>query len=254
MIFAPITQDGLQIAEFNMEEIFALVQDETKFDNWHVVEVEGEKHRVNLGSDRYFVLKKNRVCSCCGLHGTRMYLDTNAQQTQETGKPCFHFNVYAVNTDEKGNVHLVLMVKDHIVARSEGGADSMENYQTLCFNCNCLKDNTGMSNEQMRKAIFPAYRVYKATMVLNKTKELLEPHRSRVEKLRRAARNISDALKIVTDERVDKMKDKMVASWSEAEWLEKQCNTLEVQAQVLGAVPDIEKWLRGLRDGSKPSV
>lgn len=239
-MYSPITQAGLQIAEFDPDKVFALVTGEPGRDNWQDFTLARITYRVNLGSDRLHVLKSNRACVCCGLKGTHMSLDKNAQQTKETGVESYHFNLYAVNTDERLNKHYCLMVKDHIVAKSNGGKDAMENYQTLCFYCNCLKDATSMTVEQMRKAIFPAYRVYKSTMVLNKTKEALEPYRRLVTKNFNTARNISEALKKVTDERVGAMKDKMAKAWQEAEWLEKQCDRLEVEAQVTGYVPDLK--------------
>lgn len=31
------------------------------------------------------------------------------------------------------------MTKDHIVPKSKGGPDKIENYQTMCTECNCIK-------------------------------------------------------------------------------------------------------------------
>jgi 5-methylcytosine-specific restriction endonuclease McrA len=230
----------LQIAEFDPDKVFAMVTREPGKDNWQDFTLARITYRVNLGSDRYFVLKNSRVCACCGLRGTHMSLDKNAQQTKETGVECYHFNLYAVNTDERMNKHYALMVKDHIIARSNGGTEDFSNFQTLCYYCNCLKDATDMTVEQMRKAIFPAYRVYKSTMVLNKTKEALEPYRRLVLKNFNTARNIQTALEKVNDERVEAMKDKMAKAWQEAEWLQKQCDRLEIEAQVSGFVPDLK--------------
>ena len=45
-----------------------------------------------------------------------------------------HFNLYA-----EENARLVLMTKDHILAKSKGGTDELANYQTMCSTCNNLK-------------------------------------------------------------------------------------------------------------------
>ena len=241
-IFSPAHQEGLQISEYKVEEIFDLVAGEPNIENWHVFTVKGKEYRVNMGTDRYHVLKANRKCVCCGLIGTRMFLDKNVQQTKELGKPCFHFNLYAENADEKGNIHLAIMVKDHISPKSKGGPDEMANFQTFCYNCNCLKDATGLDVEQMRAGLFAAYRAYKSTQILNKTKELLEPYRNKIRKNRHACQNISNALNIVKDERSIEMKEKIQRLWLEAQWLEKECDDLEVKAQVTGFVPYRPKY------------
>jgi 5-methylcytosine-specific restriction endonuclease McrA len=55
-----------------------------------------------------------------------------------------HFNLYG---EEHGR--LVLMTKDHILARSKGGEDILENYQTMCCVCNNLKGNYDLNLDQV---------------------------------------------------------------------------------------------------------
>jgi hypothetical protein len=104
-MYSPLTQAGLQIADFDPDKIFALVTGEPGEDNWQDFTVGRIVYRVNLGTDRYFVLKANRACVCCGLRGTHMSLDRDAQQSKERGVWCYHFNLYGVNTDERMNKH-----------------------------------------------------------------------------------------------------------------------------------------------------
>ena len=46
-------------------------------------------------------------------------------------------NLYAI--DENGKE--VLMTKDHILPKSKGGKDEIDNYQTMCIRCNEAKGN-----------------------------------------------------------------------------------------------------------------
>lgn len=45
--------------------------------------------------------------------------------------------MYALN--EHG--HEVLMTRDHIIPRSRGGSEGLENMQTMCTKCNSKKGN-----------------------------------------------------------------------------------------------------------------
>ena len=49
----------------------------------------------------------------------------------------YHLNLYAV--DNNGDE--ILMTKDHILPHSKGGADDINNYQTMCKLCNEAKGN-----------------------------------------------------------------------------------------------------------------
>lgn len=84
-------------------------------------------------SQRYEVFDvKGTTCASCGIEGKYFA----KEQALEGGK-MWHFNLYAL--DSEGNE--VLMTKDHIVAKSNGGTDTIENYQTMCEPCNQAKGN-----------------------------------------------------------------------------------------------------------------
>lgn len=65
-----------------------------------------------------------------------------------------HFNLYALKSCGKR----VLMTKDHILPQSKGGNNDNDNLQTMCSECNNLKDNTTLSPEQIRdlKSLYDA--------------------------------------------------------------------------------------------------
>lgn len=90
----------------------------------------GDPHCVYMDSVRYALFQQNKTCVCCGVTGNIMRLekDKKAPDFNE------HFNLYA-QVDGK----TILMTKDHIVPRSQGGKDHISNLQTMCFICNSLK-------------------------------------------------------------------------------------------------------------------
>jgi len=94
-------------------------------------------YRVRMFSKRYQVFKKSLICSYCGIIGRffaleRYGADSNPQRA--------HFNLYALNY----NGHQVMMTKDHIIPRSLGGSDRLENLTTACYKCNTQKGNMSM--------------------------------------------------------------------------------------------------------------
>jgi hypothetical protein len=61
-----------------------------------------------------------------------------AKERQRDTDQNYHLNLYAL--DENNNERM--MTRDHIIPRSRGGADTLENSQCLCYYCNQRKGNT----------------------------------------------------------------------------------------------------------------
>lgn len=94
------------------------------------VELDGDTIKGN--SQRYQVFfKKGLKCACCGIEGKYF-----AKEKRSYDKS-YHLNLYAVDNNDKE----VLMTKDHIVPKSKGGKDVIENYQPMCVKCNVAKGN-----------------------------------------------------------------------------------------------------------------
>ena len=90
---------------------------------------------VRMDSLRYHVFKeKGIVCVNCGLHATYFALERSVSQDTKF----YHFNLYGITVDEEE----VLFTKDHIIPKSLGGKDHLDNLQTMCSTCNWLKGNT----------------------------------------------------------------------------------------------------------------
>lgn len=156
----------IHIQKYDPDEIFSLVTQEDEKKEFIV----GEKsYFVRMNSSRYHVFKSNKSCVSCGLQGKYMILDINP------GDMCPHFNFYA---EENGR--LVLMTKDHIIAKSKGGTNDLSNFQTCCAICNNLKADYDLSYEkvkELRKIYKNDDKLPKKELrdLLNKTRESMVP-------------------------------------------------------------------------------
>lgn len=105
---------------------------------------------IPVVSLRYQVFKRSLTCVCCGLQGSYFAKERSARKIKPKhlkgieGEALFkatttawHFNLYALTLDGRE----ILMTKDHILPRSKGGADSLENLQTMCRPCNARKQD-----------------------------------------------------------------------------------------------------------------
>ena len=90
---------------------------------------------VNLHSLRLRTFKKSIRCHECGIKGAFFALENFKYNKEHYENP--HLNLYAY--DEDGNE--VLMKKDHIIPKSLGGKDRLDNMQTMCCICNGKKGN-----------------------------------------------------------------------------------------------------------------
>ncbi len=90
---------------------------------------------IHMASDRYKTFKlKGIKCVCCGIEGKYFAKETTNRNITE--KTRFHFNLYA---NENGKE--ILMTKDHIIPKSKGGKNHIDNYQPMCVICNNRKGN-----------------------------------------------------------------------------------------------------------------
>jgi thiamine kinase-like enzyme len=105
--------------------------------------------KIKMGSHRYELFKtKGVVCVECGLKGEFFALEKQKQPNLINGKELpdndkYHFNLYGYNE----NGEEVMLTKDHIIPKSKGGKNNLENYQTMCSVCNWNKGDTYEENE-----------------------------------------------------------------------------------------------------------
>ena len=85
---------------------------------------------IYMNSMRYKNFKFHGIkCVKCGLEGKYF-----VKEKSKNNEP-YHFNLYAIN--EQG--HEILMTKDHIIPKAQGGKNRLSNYQTMCVKCNNKK-------------------------------------------------------------------------------------------------------------------
>jgi hypothetical protein len=91
-----------------------------------------EKITVPMGSHRYQLFaEKGTKCVECGIEGEYFALESCKKGNQDK----FHFNLYGI--DKRGKE--IMLTKDHIIARSNGGDNKLSNYQPMCISCNKKK-------------------------------------------------------------------------------------------------------------------
>lgn len=89
------------------------------------------------------------ICKCCGIHASFFAVEINKNDVLQS----IILNLYAI--DENGKE--VLMNMDHKLPRFHGGADSLENMQTMCQPCNVKKgcklilSDGGISKDSIKK-------------------------------------------------------------------------------------------------------
>ena len=104
------------------DNIFGFKKNYIKFDN----------EEIKANSQRYQVFAtKGCICCKCGLKASYFALEKHKEQDR------YHLNLYGINEQGKE----VLFTKDHIIAKSKGGRNVLDNYQTMCIICNEIKGN-----------------------------------------------------------------------------------------------------------------
>lgn len=119
--------------KYSIEEVLSQYNIEDKLINF-------DGDLIPMGSDRYqnFV-EHGTICTCCGLEGQYFYKE---RFVNDEG---YHFNLYGI--DKNGNE--VLLTKDHIIPKSAGGRDRVNNFQPFCEPCNSKKG--AMDNDKFMK-------------------------------------------------------------------------------------------------------
>lgn len=77
-------------------------------------------------------------CVSCGIEG-----EFFASERYPGQNP--HLNLYAMRDGDE-----VLMTRDHIIPKSKGGANCVENYQPMCARCNQEKGDTCTAEDKKR--------------------------------------------------------------------------------------------------------
>lgn len=86
--------------------------------------------QIYAGSLRYQLFKlKGTKCVKCGLEG--QYFVKERWETDNR----YHLNLYGIDKNDNE----ILFTKDHIVPKSKGGTNTLDNFQVMCEKCNSEK-------------------------------------------------------------------------------------------------------------------
>lgn len=133
------------IAFYSVKPILELVQPFAIIN----IHAGGKTHKVKLQSVRLQTFKKSNVCCCCGVVGSIFALQN--ERCEKSSTP-YHLNLYGFTDDG-----LILMTKDHIIPKSKGGQDCLNNMRTMCAKCNVARGNLPIPldvlNECIKKGI-----------------------------------------------------------------------------------------------------
>lgn len=141
------------ISKHAPEDIFAKVPDSDR----GKVRIKLSGYMVKVSSQRLITFKRSPSCVVCGITGDMLVLEFGGSRLPKPGdknQGSPHLNFYAKWDDSdikllKGRKS-ILMTKDHIVPRSKGGTDALDNYQTMCFRCNEFKGSLDVNPEEIR--------------------------------------------------------------------------------------------------------
>ena len=116
--------------KYSIDEVFNLLGEDTLKETGKLIKsdsIEFNGYQIYKDSWRYRTFYQKGVrCACCGRIGTYFKLKADSKNIERA-----HFNLFA----EDGT----LMTKDHIIPKSKGGPDCIENFQTMCEECNKKK-------------------------------------------------------------------------------------------------------------------
>lgn len=104
---------------------------------------------MKMVSDRYYTFAKSLKCAFCDLVGSIMCKEKSFDKHGNIQEGGFHFNLYAIDA----NGEEMLMTKDHILAKSKGGLNHIDNYTTCCSKCNFQKQDMDIEDFKKLKNI-----------------------------------------------------------------------------------------------------
>lgn len=132
-----------RLAYYSLATIFNSIKGKSKRIN---VVVNGEYFQVRIKSRRLMLfMHKGSNCVLCGVEGVYFALERHVHKNGCQDNP--HFNLYGCTKDGRE----ILMTKDHILPRAQGGSNKLKNLQTMCTRCNGKKGNTYAKYKQGEK-------------------------------------------------------------------------------------------------------
>lgn len=124
-----------RLAKIPIKDVFARLLGNGTF----TFKIKGKEYQLKAGSLRYHTFHRSLECVNCGKVANVAYIEKS-----HLSEPIPHVNFYY--KDKEGG-H-TLFTKDHIIPKSrfkeiypEGEVNCLSNLQTMCTDCNRIKDN-----------------------------------------------------------------------------------------------------------------
>lgn len=125
-----MTQNYIRKSVHSIEEIFSKILPLNTPNKETKIDIDGDL--IRMTSHRYHLFyDKGCKCVTCGVEGVFF------AKERDYATEVYHFNLYGIKDGEE-----VLMTKDHIIPRSQGGSNKLSNYQPMCSECNHKKGNS----------------------------------------------------------------------------------------------------------------
>ena len=128
------------IRELNLDRVIADLK-RSKVNNKIFIRCGNTSYLVKV-SVTAKVIAHNPKCAICGAAATKVFLCKSEDKGNYS--LCFY-------TEKNGK--LILLTKDHIIPRSQGGGNGMSNLQPCCQACNVTKADTIIDNPQESEQI-----------------------------------------------------------------------------------------------------
>lgn len=230
--FVPLIDTSNIIREVDVDEILKLTEDHYKIDGSPNLQ-QYLGHTVNLGNPRYHRFANERRCQCCDIAITHAFLEYDPDNKGEDGNPLVHINFYA-ETKDKPNAdvtHLVLMT------------DSKPHQATTCVSCGWASDALNCSLFELKRALFNCYRIYRSSLTLHLSDEVLKPAYSELNKNRKLIDNVTQGLAKARPEAHEPMRKKIAEAQARIAELEPKIEAARIHAQQNG-VPVSESQVK----------
>jgi 5-methylcytosine-specific restriction endonuclease McrA len=127
--------------QYRISEILRHTQDSYNYND--TILLSGFKVKVSNLRLRTFARPGGTVCASCGLEGKWFVVEVRGKDSNAG------LQLYGLNAKGE-SIRLTL---DHVIARSRGGRNRLDNTQTLCEPCNALKADYEPETFEILRAI-----------------------------------------------------------------------------------------------------
>lgn len=139
-LILPLQREYLVKTTYPISLVYTFFQEKYKKGNG--LKLDGDWVSINNIRIATF-LEKGTKCAICGIEGKFF----SKEKSWDCKYESYHLNLYAVGK----NGGLTMMTMDHIVPKSKGGPDTLDNAQVLCERCNRHKSD--MTSEEFTTLI-----------------------------------------------------------------------------------------------------